>query len=91
METIPQHPAESAIPPAVDPMPGPYLVEDFFQETGALVRAAAVIFAIAAALVIAVGVFSLVFPIAIFGIAGLIGAAVLFWQSTNLADLTKVK
>jgi hypothetical protein len=91
METVPHIPSDSGILPADDPTPAPFMIGESFHETGALVRIAAVIFALGAALIIAIGVFSLVFPIAIVGVLGLIGAGFLFWQSTNLADLTKVK
>ncbi len=66
-------------------------IVESFHYTGALVRLLSVLLLIAAVLTIAVGVFSLVFPIAIVGMVGLVGAVVLFWQAENLADLTKVK
>jgi Flp pilus assembly protein TadB len=69
----------------------PHDIEESFHYTGALVRLASVLLVIAAVLVIAVGVFSLVFPVAIVGMVGLVGAGVLFWQAENIADLTKVK
>jgi Flp pilus assembly protein TadB len=91
METVNDIRREEGNPRAGDPTAGPFLIQGSFRKTGSGVRMFAVLLMVMSAVVIAAGVFSLVFPIAIVGVVGLVGAVVLFWQAENLADLTKVK